>query len=99
MVPGLELPDCPDNITDEDVTCSYNIATDYLKQRHNYLFGEGNEGRMSTWVISMWSWKLQVKVVDKHGTLADKAMLPTKTIRNQAHAKKRTVKKADVTKV
>ena len=98
-VTGLELPDFPDNITDEDVTRSYNIATDYLKQRFNYLFGEGNEGRMSTWVISTWSRKLQVAEVEKNGTLADKAMLPTKTIRNQAHAKKRTVKKAEVTKV
>ena len=44
MALGLELPDCPDNITDKDVTRSYNIATDYLKQRYNYLFGEGNEG-------------------------------------------------------
>ena len=54
---------------------------------------------MSTWVISTWSRKLQVAEVEKNGTLADKAMLPTKKIRNQAHAKKRTVKKAEVTKV
>ena len=54
---------------------------------------------MSTWVISTWSWKLQVAEVEKNGTLADNAMLPTKTIHNQAHAKKRTVKKAEVKKV
>ena len=89
--PGLHVPKNIDNITDDIVCESYEIATAYLKSAFENIFLNTPEGATDSYTIGTWSFKIKVSEVQKHGTDNDKAKLPPRTASNQQHKTKRTI--------
>jgi hypothetical protein len=89
--PGLRIPKNMDEITDDFVRESYEIATAYLKSLFEYIFLNKPEGATDSYTIGTWSFKIKVSEVQKHGTDNDKAKLPLRTPSNQQHKTKRTI--------
>ena len=74
--PNLNIPSKVEDIYDEFIRSSYNIATEYLRSSVSYTTHE-------SYTVG--------SVVKKHGTDADKAKLPANTLANQPHKAKRTI--------
>lgn len=89
--PELRIPKNVDDITDDIVRESYEIATAYLKSSFEYIFLNKPEGATDSYTIGTWSFKIKVSEVQKHGTDNDKAKLPPCTPSNQRHKTKRTI--------
>ena len=89
--PGLCIPKNVDDITDDFVHESYEIATAYLKSLFEYIFLNKLEGGTDSYTIGTWSFKIKVSEVQMHGTDNAKAKLPLGTPSNQQHKTKHTI--------
>ena len=65
-------------------------ATDYLKPRAGNIWEKKVDRVLSTWSIATWSWNIQRSMIEKYGTVADKAVLPVAIAWNQPDKEKRT---------
>jgi hypothetical protein len=64
--PGLHVPKNIDNITDDIVCESYEIATAYLKSAFENIFLNTPEGATDSYTIGTWLFKIKVIEVQKH---------------------------------
>ena len=85
---GLNFPSCVDDTTDIDVSSSYTIATEYLKDNYSYIFMDGKEGVIVTCLIGKWSHNFLPSEVKKNGTIEDKAKKPKKVKKKRGSVKK-----------
>ena len=88
--PGLIVPSNVKDITEDIVQATYNIATEFLRTKYEYIFLKP-EGVTEAYTLGTWSFKIKLSEVKKHGTAADKARLPAETSANQQHKSKRTI--------
>jgi hypothetical protein len=88
--PGLTVPSNVNDITEDIVQASNDIATEYLKIQYEYIFLKP-DGVTEAYALGTWSFKIKPSQVKKHGTTADKAMLPAETVANRPHKSKRTI--------
>ena len=72
------------------VQSSFLQATEFLKSRAGYIWEKRDDRVLSTWSIGTWSRNIQRSMIEKYGTVADKAVLPVATARNQPDKGKRT---------
>ena len=89
--PNLNIPPKVENIDDEFIRASYDIATEYLRSRVSYIFAGTQEATHESYTVGTWSFKIKPSEVKKRGTDADKAKLPADTLANQPHKAKRTI--------
>ena len=74
--PNLNIPSKVEDIDDEFIRSSYDIATEYLRTRVSYIFAGTQEATHESYTVGTWSFKVKPSVVKKRGTDADKASQP-----------------------
>jgi hypothetical protein len=85
--PGMIVPTNVDNITEDIIHDTYDIATRFLQTQYEYIFVKP-EGVTEAYTLGTWSFKIKPSEVMKHGTDADKARLEGEV---QKHKAKRTI--------
>ena len=90
MMEQCPLFDIPQHVDGSFVQSSFLLATEFLKSRAGYIWEKKDDRILSTWSVGTWSLMIQRGMIEKHGTVADKAALPDTTAWNQPHKKKRT---------
>eukprot|EP00984_Skeletonema_dohrnii_P035311 scaffold34937_cov255-Skeletonema_dohrnii-CCMP3373.AAC.1 len=86
--PGL-VEQIPEQVTDDFVHHSFELATQFLKERYTYIFKQPQD-ILSGYALGTWSKKIKRSEVEKYGTEGDKQNLPPPTALN----KKRTQKES-----
>lgn len=83
--PGLIVPSY-DDITEDDVRNTYEIATNFLRSQYEYIFAKP-EGVTEAYTLGTWSYKIKPSEVKKNGTARDKAGLPGDIQRHKSKRK------------
>ena len=86
--PGLQIPE---QVTDDFIHVSFELATRFLKEQYSYIFKQPPD-TLSAYKLGTWSKKIKRSEVEKYGTEEDKQKLPPPTACN----KKRTRKESSV---
>ena len=74
--PNLNIPSKVEDIYDEFIRSSYNIATEYSRSCVSYIFSGTQEATHKLYTVGTWLFKVKPSVVKKRGTDADKASQP-----------------------
>lgn len=82
--PGLEIPE---QVTDDFIHVSFELATRFLKQQYSYIFKQPPD-QLSAYKLGTWSKKIKRSEVEKYGTEEDKQKLPPPTAGNKKRARK-----------
>jgi hypothetical protein len=80
-----------EDITNDIVCESYEIATALLKSLFECIFLNKQEGATDLYTTGTWSFKIKMSEVQKHGTDNDKATLPPSTTSNKQHKTKHII--------
>lgn len=84
--PELVVPS-HDNITEDVVRDTYEVASNFLRTQYEYIFAKP-DGVTEAYTLGTWSFKIKPSEVIKHGTNTDKARLQGEI---QKHKAKRTI--------
>jgi hypothetical protein len=68
--PGVEIPHCVEDITEDILRLSYATATVHLREYFSYIFQQPND-TVSKYTIGTWPKKIKRSFVKKHGTVED----------------------------
>ena len=75
--PGLTIPKNPEEITAAVINETFDIATEYMKERVSYIWKFENRAH-ANWSISTWSKHVTPSYIKDLGTDEDKLYLPAK---------------------
>ena len=85
--PGVEIPHCVEDITEDILRSSYTMATAHLRDNFTYIFQQPDD-TVSKYTIGTWSKYIKPSHVKKHGTVEDIARLPPETNYNKPKQRK-----------